>query len=186
MSSLQRSQSAPSVAPLQPFLAAARGGDTPRAARPRITRHHTSLALSTDLAGPSASARSGYSTPRGERAEDPFSLGGFFPSQLPGNDGQAEEWTWLRELETDEESDPTPPDDAWLADGGLPTLDTTADDEAGEVIRREDKLGVLSFGECARILLWARRVTEFDRACRPSVLIKGKRVGIRGRGPAFV
>lgn len=158
MSSLQRSQSAPSVAALQPFLAAARDGGTPRDARPRITRHHTSLALTTDVPGPSAPTRSGYSTPRGERTEDPFSLGGFFPSQLPGNEGQAEEWTWLRELETDEETHPTPPDDAWLGYEGLPTLDKTEDDEAGEVIRREDKLGVLSFRKCRRILLWASRV----------------------------
>ncbi|KIP12494.1 hypothetical protein PHLGIDRAFT_260121 [Phlebiopsis gigantea 11061_1 CR5-6] len=169
MSSLQRSQSAPSVAALQPFLAAARVADCPHR-----TRHHT------DLAGPSAPTRSGYSTPRGERTEDPFNLGGFFPSQLPGNEAQAEEWTWLRALETDEERHPTPPDDAY---GELPTLDKAEDDEAGEVIRREDKLGVLSFRKSTRMRVV---YTEFDRVCRPSVLIKGKRIGIRVRGRGIV
>lgn len=144
MSTLPRSKSAPSVTPpQQPFLAS-QAGNALRPHRPRVVRHHTSLAL-TDLSGPSSATRSGQQTPRGDRTDDPFSLGGFFPPQLPGNDAPTAEWTWLREHAAGEDDAAMVHDEAWLEELHLvPTLGKTGDEATGELIRREDKLGVLS------------------------------------------
>lgn len=140
MSSIQRSKSAPHVAPLQPFLTP-RPGDALRGDRPRIRRHNTSLAL-TDM--PASRPRSGYATPRAERAEDPFSLGGFFPPPRPGGDAPAEgEWTWLRE-----DDGLLPREADWRDDEYAPSVDKAEDEHTGEVIRQEDKLGVLSLCAC--------------------------------------
>ncbi|GJE85731.1 hypothetical protein PsYK624_018100 [Phanerochaete sordida] len=138
MSSIQRSKSAPLVAPPQPFLASRCDDDSAlRAHRPRIVRHKTSLAL-TELSAP----RSGYQTPRGERIDDPFSLGGFFPSHFAGVDSPSEmEWQWLREDDLHElPLEHTHEEDV----AQVPSFDKAEDEETGRVIRREDKLGVLS------------------------------------------
>lgn len=64
----------------------------------------------------------------------------------------------MRELETDEGTGPASQDHAWTEDGHLPTLDETEDEETGEMIRREDKLGVLSLRTSSHIGFSAGRV----------------------------
>ncbi|EKM61227.1 uncharacterized protein PHACADRAFT_190378 [Phanerochaete carnosa HHB-10118-sp] len=111
-------------------------------ARP-LTRHKTSLAL-TELASPRSLARSGYQTPRAERVEDPFSLGGFFPPRLAGTDTPRTEWSWLRGDEMDATELQLGHSDERLELEQFPTFDKAEDEETGRVIRHEDKLGVLS------------------------------------------
>lgn len=170
MSNIQRSRSAPQVGPLEPFLvsdqARSREHTLPH---PRIRRHHTSLAL-TELATPSSS-RSGYQTPRADRTEDPFSLGGFFPSQLaPAPVYSDAEWAWLRTADDDvgdvvegdsvrgrsdgtsaayRGPDSNEEEEEDEEDGFTPRnmLDNAEDLKMGEMIMREDKLGVLSIRE---------------------------------------
>ena len=144
MSAIQRSKSAPTVAPPQPFLASHGSDDVIRTSRPRVVRHKTSLAL-TELATPRSAPRSGYRTPHAERVEDPFSLGGFFPSHLPGTESPAQEWNWLKDDEIEAVEAQAAQNDEWSERALPPTaFDKAEDEEAARVIRREDKLGVLS------------------------------------------
>jgi hypothetical protein len=77
------------------------------------------------------------------KKEDPFSLGGFFPSLLTAGGGK--QWNWLRAeesggLDDDEESeiDPSMPHTPILPNAGL-------------LIEKEDKMGILRLCELTRI-----------------------------------
>lgn len=139
MSAIPRSRSAPHVgAPLPPFLAPKH-----ESKRPQLPRHRTSLAL-TELYTSYTPPRSGYYTPRAERAEDPFNLGGFFPS-LPVAETRLEEdeeWQWLRGDDALVSNERRPVEDWEKSEG--PFLEKSEGEETDEIIRREDKLGVLS------------------------------------------
>lgn len=145
MSNLQRSQSTPHVAPQQPFLipSASPKAHLHASARPRIRRHQTSLAL-TDLVSRSSS-HSGHHTPRTE--DDPFNLGGFFPSALAaGTPERSEaEWNWLHADEDTVAEDRINEEEA---DDGRSSphvmFDRAEDARTAEMILQEDKLGVLS------------------------------------------
>ena len=145
MSSIPRSKSAPHVgAPLQPFLAPKR-----EPVRPQLPRHRTSLALTEFITPSQNPPRSGHHTPRSERAEDPFNLGGFFPPPFPLAEnglGEDEEWQWLRG-----DDNPAPEEQAvedWKnLHTEVPSLDESEDEDTDELIRQEDKLGILSIRE---------------------------------------
>ena len=86
-------------------------------------------------------------SPRTER-DDPFNLGGFFPTQLRSAD-EGHEWNWLRHREAEDDvQDPTDLDfwdENTLPAAQTQTLFGQADEAAtGAVIQGEDKLGVLS------------------------------------------
>ncbi|KAI0687763.1 hypothetical protein BC835DRAFT_1419673 [Cytidiella melzeri] len=137
MSNIQRSKSTPHVAPLQPFLVPSGSKTHLAAAKPRIRRHQTSLAL-TDLVP-------GHRTPRTE--DDPFSLGGFFPSPAERPDAV---WNWLHVQEdsvADVTTEETEDEDGVGGDGTRRAhvmFDHAEDQRTAEMILREDKLGVLS------------------------------------------
>lgn len=166
MSAIQRSRSAPSVAPPQPFLASHGSDNALLTHRPRIVRHKTSLAL-TETVSARPAARSGYQTPRTERIEDPFNLGGFFPSHLVGTESPRVEWNWLRGDEADAVESHTEHDEAWSAHDRVPIFDKAEDEETGRVIRREDKLGVLSLRTSFR------NIVEHHAACLQSLMSPG-------------
>jgi len=63
--------------------------------------------------------------------EDPFSLGGFFPSS---KNSESEEWTWLREKSKAEDKESIVVDDSV----------NLSDEELQAMIEREDKMGVLA------------------------------------------
>ena len=170
MSAIQRSKSESSVTAVQPFLAP-RNGDALRAHRPQIVRHCTSLALA-NVSGSRSATCSGYQTPRTERIEDPFSLGGFFPPQLPGTENPTDEWAWLREdRETDSDSDQPPHDGVWSTDGYEPRFGKAEDEEAAQTIRLEDKLGVLSLRTSPCYRRVSDRIAEIG-PCSHDVLIQ--------------
>lgn len=76
-------------------------------------------------------------SPRSER-EDPFSLSGFFPSSMSSEN---EEWSWLRDEDKPDEDDGTLIEDeaaVRMLDGDLK-----------EMIKKEDKMGILSLGTFA-------------------------------------
>ncbi|KAI0094951.1 hypothetical protein BDY19DRAFT_915520 [Irpex rosettiformis] len=148
MSTLQRSKSTPHVAPHLPFLIPSGSRLPPHASRTKvpIRRHQTSLAL-TDLASRSTSLRSGHHTPRTE--DDPFSLGGFFPSALAVSTPERPEpeWTWLHAEQDTTKADRTDEDEEVEGDDGTRPhvmFDRAQDVRTAEMILREDKLGVLS------------------------------------------
>ncbi|KZT05873.1 uncharacterized protein LAESUDRAFT_759773 [Laetiporus sulphureus 93-53] len=94
-------------------------------------------------------------SPRTER-EDPFNLTSFFPSQLCFAEGsQEQQWKWLQDCDGDSDSEcaehsrvsspiaeeflpPTPPDTSLIG---------AADEATADIIKHEDKLGILALGE---------------------------------------
>jgi hypothetical protein len=143
MASLPRSLSTPHVAQQQPFLVASSSQPSSAArAAPRIRRHHTSLAL-TDL----VARRTGHQTPRSE--DDPFSLGGFFPSPLAVRTPEHSdaEWTWLHAQQQDafEAEERLEAEEGEHDGSGCHVMfDRAQDVKTAETIKQEDKLGILS------------------------------------------
>lgn len=80
-------------------------------------------------------------TPALER-EDPFSLGGFFPSPL--TTGADQQWNWLRAEEGDDSND----DDESEIDPSMPHTPILAN--ADLLIQNEDKMGILTLCELMR------------------------------------
>lgn len=170
MSNLQRSQSTPHVAPQQPFLipSASPKAHLHASARPRIRRHQTSLAL-TDLVSRSSS-HSGHYTPRTE--DDPFNLGGFFPSALAaGTPERSEaEWNWLHADEDTVAEDRINEEEA---DDGRSSphvmFDRAEDARTAEMILEEDKLGVLSLRSdiLSTSSSKSQQTTAYDRLLSP-------------------
>lgn len=163
MSTLARSQSTPHVPSREAFFshAASSSHAPPRLSRPKIPRHRSAFALSEST--PSA-ASSGHHTPLAERVEDPFSLSGFFSPGLAVTDPPSDStWHWLRgdndETGVDAESrymasgcvSPISEEDAERLDGLNSSLsfERLLDKLADEMIREEDKMGVLSLRECS-------------------------------------
>lgn len=137
--SISRSKSVTSLSASQADTAGPR-------ARPKLPRHRSAVTVSAIPHFASA-----Y-TPRVER-EDPFSLSGFFPTNLPALTSEPtsqHEWDWLRaeedEVPTERFSGPVSPisesDDEW----NIPTpLSPDVEDAlARDAIKREDKLGILA------------------------------------------
>lgn len=168
---IPRSQSTPHVAGTQPFLSHALTLNTGRIDRPKFTRHRSALALSEST---SAAASSGRHTPLAER-DDPFSLTGFFSPGLSVTDESSSTWDWLRD-DTHAEThsrfmasgcvSPISEEDAdLLASKSLsPIFDKLRDQLAGETIREEDKLGILSLREYSHAFVCADSCSQHTLA----------------------
>ncbi|KAI0778476.1 hypothetical protein BD413DRAFT_465769 [Trametes elegans] len=158
-SSLPRSQSVPHVGSLRITT------DLPRSptqgSRPKLPRHRSAVAVSGTQ--PLASLY----TPRSER-EDPFSLGGFFPSNLGAFDSSPveHEWDWLHSPDDDAPRavrsplrsglvSPISEDDEWEIPTPCSALAETGDTLARDAIKREDKLGILALGGTSPLALHA-------------------------------
>ena len=114
-------------------------------ARPKLPRHRSAVAISV-----TKHVASVY-TPRVER-EDPFSLSGFFPANLPAHEHSVADqgsWEWLRtssdydnEYRSNYPSPMSESDDEW----NIPTPCSPDEVDAftRDAIKREDKLGILA------------------------------------------
>lgn len=164
---LSRSKSAPHV-PGQAIKFTAPSGSSSRHAQ--MQRRASAFAVSSPSVRSvyESPARTGQQSPRVERRDDPFSLGGFFPSSLAAVHDRQEnvEWAWLYEEDESEEvlaQSPVPrssgyttpsstdwEEDEWALPSTppVPMFDRGEDEICGETIKREDKLGILSLGMC--------------------------------------
>ncbi|KAI0639699.1 hypothetical protein C8Q77DRAFT_1082492 [Trametes polyzona] len=166
MSSIPRSQSVPHVGSLKITTTDLPGSRTTTTTRPKLPRHRSSASVSsTHQHQPLASLYS----PRSER-EDPFSLGGFFPTNLGAfeNSPAEQEWDWLHREYTAGGEDvvdfdgsvrrsrassrsglvsPISEDDEWDIPTPCSAFADAGDALARDTIQREDKLGILALGD---------------------------------------
>lgn len=159
--SIPRSKSAPHVGPIQSHPDPLAKVDN----KPRIVRHSSALVV-TSLATTSSRHGSGRQSPRVEREEDPFSLSGFFPSQLAlSNKLHVGGWKWLRSEDDDDStgeyeaftgyvSPVSEEDDEWMP--STPIFHHQEEERTLEAIKQEDKLGILSLSEPLICLLKLR------------------------------
>lgn len=144
------------------------------------SRAHSSSSLSLMSSSPSSSSLN----PRKEEGEDPFNLGGFFPSR-PGSPGLAVSSAWLEEEEGEVLPPPLMPareevEERRFGGGGarLPpkkSLSMSAlDDYAKNVIAHEGQVGILSFGEfyLFQLAFCARKLMSMSLRIVPSFLSK--------------
>ncbi|TFK30760.1 hypothetical protein FA15DRAFT_29656 [Coprinopsis marcescibilis] len=141
MAALQRSQSAP-----QPLstLAPLNGENSQQKPLLRTVSHqHMHKTRTESYLKPLVfgGSRALPTSPLSPDQEDPFNLQAFYPPLWRG-----EGWQWLREetvTEEDEEEAEVEAEDA----GGSPAIFVPSEDKAtSEVIKGEDKLGILSIG----------------------------------------
>lgn len=91
-------------------------------------------------------SHSPLATPWVER-EDPFSLGGFFPASNRSAAAEGEQWKWLHRDEDESGRDEGQSVASFSVDEDDSVLGELEDELAGEAIKVEDKLGVLSLGK---------------------------------------
>ncbi|KAI0660372.1 hypothetical protein C8Q70DRAFT_47686 [Cubamyces menziesii] len=150
--SLPRSQSVPHVSSLKITTDLGQSSTHNGTRRPKLPRHRSAVAVSGTQ--PFASLY----TPRSER-EDPFSLGGFFPTTLGAfeNSPVEQEWDWLHpDTAANDDYDspvrsglvsPISEDDEWDIPTPCSALDDAGDALARDAIKREDKLGILTLAD---------------------------------------
>lgn len=135
---------------LTPFTSSPAARYPSPGSRSRLARPGSSIEL-TNVRPLDTHLSASPHTPRAERPESPFNLDGFFPSRVVVSEGDKEEtWDWLHGSESNgasyEHAAVTSPssenDDEW------PRTPCSELDEGAtrDLIRREDKLGVLSLG----------------------------------------
>ncbi|RDX50435.1 hypothetical protein OH76DRAFT_447481 [Lentinus brumalis] len=152
--SVPRSQSVPHIASFQTTKISTPSSSTEAAerhVRPQLPRHRSALGI----AGDTHHLVPVY-TPRVER-EDPFSLSGFFPARLAAREHPEteQEWDWLRAATDEEEglerhrsglvSPISESDSEWNIP--TPCSPDMEDALAGDAIKREDKLGILTLSD---------------------------------------
>jgi len=133
--SIKRSQSAPQ--PIQALFSPA------NARASTLKRPQTNLLRSKSYLVQPPATSSPLATPWVER-EDPFSLGGFFPTS-PRAAPEEEQWKWLRKEE--DEKDAARADKESNSSFSVDDNDSVTgqlEDELAETIKSEDKFGLLS------------------------------------------
>ncbi|KAI0652144.1 hypothetical protein C8Q79DRAFT_1005369 [Trametes meyenii] len=174
--SIPRSHSVPHVGSLKittDLPRAPQRGDT----RPKLPRHRSAVSLSPE----SAQSFGSLYTPRSER-EDPFSLGGFFPSNLGAfeNSPVEQDWDWLHRAAGDLDHtkslrsplrsglvSPISEDDEWDIPTPVSALAEQGDALARDAIEREDKLGILALSDKLALPSHGEELYVEDRLLSP-------------------
>ncbi|KAH9846812.1 hypothetical protein C2E23DRAFT_851095 [Lenzites betulinus] len=165
MSSIPRSQSVPHVGTLK--ITTDLPGPRTRAKLPR--HRSATVVASTHNTQPLASLYS----PRSER-EDPFSLGGFFPTALGTFEHSAaeQEWDWLHAADDAAAGthlrgaarsglvSPISEDDEWEVATPCSAFADAGDARARDAILREDKLGILALSDRLSLVSASRSQQE--------------------------